>query len=76
MFQPHSIVHSGRWFLLMCHTGADYRKVPLAILLNPLRYSVTFRPGTPRQRTLNRNGRLNIAWANYRWHLRHPGTDA
>jgi len=59
MFQPHTITFNSRCLLISRHDGADYHgPVPLAVRINPLRYSLTFWPGTPRHLTLNRGGWL------------------
>ena len=55
MYQPHSIVLNTRMLLVMRYDGRDYessRDVPWSIALNPLRYSFTLWPATPRHKSL------------------------
>lgn len=60
MFQPHTITFNRRWLLISRYDGADYHgPVPIGIRINPLRYSLTFKPGRPGNKTINRNGWLH-----------------
>lgn len=60
MFCPHTITFNSRLLLISRFDGADYHgPVPLGIRINPLRYSLTLWPGTPRNRTINRYGWLS-----------------
>jgi hypothetical protein len=59
MYCPHTITFNSRLLLITRHERTDYHfGAPLGERLNPLRYSLTFFPGTPRNRTINKNGRL------------------
>lgn len=71
MFCPSSIVHNSRHLLVTRHERGDYRSgaSPLSEVFNPLRYSFTFRPGTPEHFTINRGGRLALLWSNFNWRL-------
>lgn len=71
MYCPHSIVYNGNRLMVTRHESGDYcgSPVPLGERLNILRYSITLWPGTDRHKTFNRNGRLNLLWANLNWHL-------
>lgn len=73
MHCPHKIVFYRRWLSVTCHTRADYMtKVPLSELLNPLRYSLCLRPGTPQHKIINRGGKAWhwVAKPYYKWKIR------
>lgn len=59
MYCPHTITFNSRFLMITRHERTDYHfGAPLKEKLNPLRYSVTIFPGTSRNRTFNRDGRL------------------
>jgi len=67
MFQPYTITFNSKLLLISRYDGADYHgPVPRVIRFNPLRYSFTIWPGTPRYFTVNRKGwlarKLSNAW--------------
>lgn len=70
MFSPHTIVVNKPWLYVIRHERADYNAAgaPLAERLNLLRYEITVRPGRLRL-TINRDGRLALALANFNWWL-------
>ena len=72
MFQPHTITFNRPWLLIERYDGADYDgPVPWRVRLNPLRYSLTTRPGRPGNKTFNDGGRLARQIANAVYIIRH-----
>lgn len=72
MYQPHTITFNCRWLLIERDDGADYHgPVPWRIRLNPLRYSLTIRPGRPGNKTFNERGWLARKVSNAIYILRH-----
>lgn len=72
MHDPSTITFNSRWLLVSRYDGTDYHgPVPWRVLINPLRYSLTFRPGRPGYRTVNKNGWLARKLSNAMFVLRH-----
>jgi hypothetical protein len=68
MFCPQTIVLSTTGLMITRHERSDYHQgAPLLEKLNPLRYSITIHPGTPRNRTFNRSGWLARQWSDVNW---------
>lgn len=78
MHCPSNIILNSRFLWIEIHTDGDFNgftEVPARQRINPLRYQIGIGPnlpikGTPSVRRLiilNKNGRWNIAWSNFRW---------
>lgn len=67
MFCSSVMLLYARWGYIACHTGADYRVTPKRILWNPLRWQIGIGPKRPCAIVLNRDGRLFLRWANFRY---------
>lgn len=72
MHDTSHIVLNTRLLMITRHESADYHvPAPWSEVLNPLRYSITLRPGRADHVTLNENGRAALWVANQAFRLKH-----
>lgn len=71
MYCPHTIVFNSDLLMITRHERSDYHfGTPIGERLNILRYSLTIFPGTPRNRTFNKDGKLARKLSDFSFRMR------